>query len=71
MHLAHAKEQRAYIKDILRSEAERVLPNEYRERGIEEFNACLDRWVCNHESDTPSGELFVSNKHKEILFSVN
>lgn len=71
MHLTHAKDQRAYIKQVLRTEAERVLPEMYRERGIEEFNACLDRWVCNHESDTSSHELFVSNKHEKLLASVS
>ena len=71
MHLNHAKQQRRYIKDVLKAEAERVLPECYREAGIEEFSACLDRWVCNHENDTPSNELFISNRHKHILSSVS
>jgi hypothetical protein len=71
MHLNHAKEQRNYIKDVLKTEAERVLPEAFRERGIEEFSACLERWICNHESNTPSQELFISNKHDAILQSVS
>ena len=70
MHLGHAKQQRAYIKEVLKTDAERVLPAEFRERGIEEFNASIDRWVCDHETDTPSSRLFLSKKHEAILKSV-
>ena len=71
MHLGHAKTQRTYIKEVLKTEAERVFPVVLRERGCEEFNACIDRWVCDHETDTPSSKLFLSKKHEQILLSVS
>jgi hypothetical protein len=71
MHLIHAKEQRAAIKTILKKSAKDILKDDKDfTLACEEFDACIEKWVCNHEVDTQSHELFLSNAEATILNEV-
>jgi len=71
MHLDHAKDQRRVIKDILKHSAREVLKNDGDfHLSCEEFDACLNNWVCNHESTTESSDLFLSTVNSVLLNSV-
>jgi hypothetical protein len=68
MHLTHAKDQRAEIKEILKLSAMEVLSKcGDSTPSCEEFNACIDKWVCNHEDNTESSQLMISNNDAILL----
>jgi hypothetical protein len=71
MHLDHAKEQRAVIKDILKHSAREVLKLDGDfHLSCEEFDSCINNWVCNHETDTESRTLFLSKADAASLNNV-
>ena len=68
MHLDHAKEQRAVIKNILKHSAREVLHDDCDfHLTCEEFDACVENWVCNHETDAASNDLFLSQANAVTL----
>jgi len=72
MHLTYAKEQRSLIKTILKDSAKEVLKSDRdANSAIEEFDACIDKLVCNHELDTPSSDLLISTAEDMILNEVS
>lgn len=77
-HNNDARNQRAVIKDVIKAETLRYLEKQKQgghlivsvESCSKEFNDCLDRWVCDHESNTRSDKLFLSKENEQLLASV-
>ncbi len=71
MHLSNAKAQRSAVKEMLKAVAAGVFENHgEREQALDEYNACIDHWKCDHETSTRSEDIFISSVHELILYSV-
>ena len=72
MHQSNAKAQRTAIKEVLRNVAAEVLKDcEESVQAIAEYNACIDHWICDHETSTKPEDIFISSANDLILNSVS
>ena len=72
MHLDDAKNQRRVVKEFLKLSIRELL----HEQGdfnlaVEEFDSCLNHWNCNHERETASSDVLVSNEDELFLKEVS